>query len=572
MMQYTDECEKIFNESYIMLDEAYSLVAFGCDMSITESIHIPDTIKRYINKFIVFIKKMWKQFVKKLQTAFGNFFGASANEVKDSSNTIVPVAYIDMIHSKLILKQEKLSGRYLKKFLMSIIRNFASMVKITINNQIEYISSYVYNLTHSKNEAGRIEKFPGYTSLLNINFIGDDAIQSDEKSLVTFLRDQQYQMILDSKDVVKAYNDFLQGEVDACIYQLDRRKMSREKYDRKMQAIITKAKKEYSNLYNTSTTEQEYIFEKIKDISVHHYYTEYFNTEFGASLSNMLESIELLRKSYESEGKLPPTNKQILDELVNGRMLWYSDNPEIIKQKLKLRINYNVNMRNMLSNIIRRNFELFQLSLLESQILSNSVKDASSGTSYRKVLDNIMKLANRFVTASGTIDFSSIGAGIVYVASNSTTDFIQYDYAPQIALGLAMKYNYTIITHAYSNQNFWRIFPVRINGRMYNNLDSAINAIIDIIEKRPDRYTNTHKLRSFTIAAVVCNEDGFELEPSTRRRIKERNIMVVMADNTLSTTQKSTISTYLTRTGYKDADEYYEDIDKDSYHKYYNEK
>ena len=47
--------------------------------------------------------------------------------------------------------------------------------------------------------------------------------------------------------------------------------------------------------------------------------------------------------------------------------------------------------------------------------------------------------------------------------------------------------------------------------------------------------------------------------------------MVVMADNTLSTTQKSTISTYLTRTGYKDADEYYEDIDKDAYHKHYNE-
>lgn len=499
-----------------------------------------DTIKKYAGKFISFIKSMWKKFVTNIRSIVRKL-KSTDNEDSAYNNSYIYTAEIQIVDDKFSMIDKKISLYKMKFSFIESIYNIILGIRNFVSNQIHSILSTIKSRFL---EYGRIEYFKGRSTASSMQFAGDDAINADEKSLITNLRDMKYKLILNSKDKLKAYNDFLCGEIESAIKESERYKQQDAKMHKdlsyiqdKINAIIDK------NIRDNNWTNEnikKYIADQINSIVAYHMKTSRFDTDFGSSLQYLVNIVKIIKENLIKSG-IKPTTQQILFQALDDGVLWYNADPSTIEKVIKLRINYNLRTKSIISNIIRKNYEFFKLSELEAQIMSKSLIGTTSGTNYRRILGLLMKFEKSFITAEGNIDFSPIGAGIVYTSSNE--EFRKDFYGAHQAFSVAARYNYSIISHGLSiSGNRWLMQPIIIDGKEIDDVETAINLIIDKIEQRLDRITNTGKLKPFSIGVFVCNVNNNILSYELEKRIRERNILVTMSDSNLFAIHKIPIT------------------------------
>lgn len=498
------------------------------------------TVKKYASKFISFIKSMWKKFISNIRSIVRKLKSVD-NEDLAYNNSYIYTSEIQIVDDKFTMVDKKISLYKMKFSFVESVYNIILGIRNFVSNQIHSILSTIKSRFL---EYGRVEYFKGRTVASGMQFVGDDAINADEKSLITNLRDMKYKLILDSKDKLKAYNEFLCGEIESAIKESERYKQQDAKMRKELLLVQDKINATIDrNIRDNGWTDEnikKYVADQINSIVAYHMKTSRFDTEFGSSLQYLVNTVKIIREDLIKSG-IKPTIQQILFQALDDGVLWYSVDPSTIEKVIKLRINYNLRTKSIISNIIRKNYEFFKLSELEAQIISKSLIRTTSGTNYRRVLGMLMKFEKSFITAEGNIDFSPIGAGIVYTSSNE--EFRKDFYGAHQAFSVAARYNYSIISHGLSiSGNKWLMQPIIIDGKEIDDVEAAINLIIDKIEQRPDRYTNTSKLKPFSIGVFVCNVNNNELSYELEKRIKDRNILVTMSDSNLFAIHKAPIT------------------------------
>lgn len=386
--------------------------------------------------------------------------------------------------------------------------------------------------------------FGGVNSVL-----GSDPIDQNNKMMYA-MDDAYYRAILEADDVVKAYNDFINGKFDKYADYASR-------MDEKMNEVSQYI---YDNLnWDTDTYTDErgktYLkgglekfkaaYEKLIDDIFP------YRGEIGNSLLGFVDIINRYGKDFAKEkiikfGGIFMGNEYDEDE---------KEQEENIKRHLKMRLNYNKHTRDILSNIIKMNKDFFQLSEIQANLLAKQIKDSSTTdmSAIKQAMGLITKMTDKFIEYPGKLNFRSIGAGVVYY--NTTNTQMQHAGRDAAALfPMAMRYDYVVNTHGITYTDVpdmadideWPIMEVNIEGKKVEDADDLVYQLCTVVDR--ERRLIHKEIKPVKILLAICNtttRGKYALRSDTIRLVEKKNIILVFSQFILSSLDTSDKPYYL---------------------------
>lgn len=367
-------------------------------------------------------------------------------EIKESDNT----------HPHMQVDREK---EQLKDSLMVSFKNidYIKIIDKKYDTFFKYLSNKKeqYILTNSEYKMNRQKLTESYIDEgLDKNV--DDIIEENFKPI-----------IINNESSVILAKDILDDIINIAPEELDSKKLK----------LISESKKCYSNIKN-------YIDEK---------HITYKNGNYYSA------AMEILDGNF---------NDIIGKDLAYNNLIPYNKSDESMISYIETRISELEKIKNLLSQILLLNLNLFGINIIEAQEKVINLPDDDKIKLLKKCI-NDKKYKDLFIKESkNTIiyDYSQLGGGQVLISKGlyNDDDFKPYlkITTPSQYLTRAFIYDVIIISHHYtvtmSNINKIPIMPVDVNGI---KCETVYDAIIN---------TENYKNKKFLI--LVCNPDNIELK------------------------------------------------------------
>lgn len=266
-------------------------------------------------------------------------------------------------------------------------------------------------------------------------FVKKGLAESKEEAMAMLNSDDD-SMSLSTND---AYNSIIQREIEV--------------YDKRTDQLLL-ASESIVQAYN------EYISAKFdKALERVKKYNEYIsNSAAGADDSNgvtrmadgsLSTAIDTTAATFEQMDQMlqdnPDYNKDEFRRAVIEGTFYTSNNPDLLKRQIQLRMNYNSNIVKMMQKMLQTNYQILGFSKDEALLLSQKMSSAASKTedttdearvSIKTLKEAILKNKNKFDKGNGVIDMRSIGAGVIFGTKEETglDDFVSIDRMLQTSL------------------------------------------------------------------------------------------------------------------------------------------
>ena len=386
--------------------------------------------------------------------------------------------------------------------------------------------------------------FGGVNSVL-----GSDPIDQNNKMMYA-MDDVYYRAILEADDVVKAYNDFINGEFDKYADYASRmtekmKEVSQYIYDNLNWDTDTYTDEKGDTYLKGGLEKFKAAYEKLIDDIFP------YRGEIGNSLLGYVDMINGYGKDFAKEkiikfGGIFMGNENDEDE---------KEQEENIKRHLKMRLNYNKHTRDILSNIIKMNKDFFQLSEIQANLLAKQIKDSSTTdmSAIKQAMSLITKMTDKFIEYPGKLNFRSIGAGVVYY--NTTNTQMQHSGRDAAALfPMAMRYDYVVNTHGITYTDVpdmadvdeWPIMEVNIEGKRVEDADDLVYQLCTVVDR--ERRLIHKEIKPVKILLAICNtttRGKYALRSDTIRLVEKKNIILVFSQFILSSLDTSDKPYYL---------------------------
>lgn len=337
---------------------------------------------------------------------------------------------------------------------------------------------------------------------------GQDIVDNAEKTFIYNFNEQKYIQLLASENIVEAYNMMVKNAIQGLIHKVDadyEKHKSLNSYD-DLGKIQRQMKKDPQF--------KEKVFKAIDDVF----------DESSDFTSEMVTAITALKEG-------PHLSDDEIIAWITRQPGYYTKarDERTIKTLIKLRVNYNKKLRNLMSAMIKLNYKQFGLSVAEASKMEADIKKSSLGV--KGLFLRIFKNKKKFIKGNGYVDFRSIGGGQFWTNPGDAVLDMVYDNLPSI-YALSLQYKYIVLNHGDSKSpnGPWTFAPLSINvlGRQCSTQDEVLEVIMDDIEKN---YRKGGNRRPVGVYLLSCNPAGASLQPATQERIKDLNVIVRMAEN-----------------------------------------
>ena len=175
--------------------------------------------------------------------------------------------------------------------------------------------------------------------------------------------------------------------------------------------------------------------------------------EAGSNLyKTMPAAIEVMAAAYNKLSKTEGINEAELKRSLLSGVVYESEDPDMIRKMIQLRINYNNNMINLFKAMLQNNYQILGFSkdealLLSQQIVSDNQEQRQK--SIKTIKEALLANKKKFDRGNGIIDMRDIGAGVIFGTEKETgmDKFISIDRMIQ----LSMKYDAIVFGHGGSS-------------------------------------------------------------------------------------------------------------------------
>lgn len=195
---------------------------------------------------------------------------------------------------------------------------------------------------------------------------------------------------------------------------------------------------------------------------------------------------------------------------------------EQIKRWVNLKINYNRALVNCLTEMVKNNTEIFNISMQMANLIATDM----SNEDFKSIKKVIMLNNNKFLTLGGACyDLRKVGLGCVIMSEDSLWDWsnnygkwarslFDGDGPSDLALQYLTKYDVTVLSHGAVDNNRWIMDPVKTpNGSgPYEEMEPYVRKLISEGFKR--------------INIVTCNPGGVKLSDNI---IKNKKVLIQMS-------------------------------------------
>lgn len=337
---------------------------------------------------------------------------------------------------------------------------------------------------------------------------GQDIVDNAEKTFIYNFNEQKYIQLLASENIVEAYNMMVKNAIQGLIHKVDadyEKHKSLNSYD-DLGKIQRQMKKDPQF--------KEKVFKAIDDVF----------DESSDFTSEMVTAITALKEG-------PHLSDDEIIAWITRQPGYYTKarDERTIKTLIKLRVNYNKKLRNLMSAMIKLNYKQFGLSVAEASKMEADIKKSALGV--KGLFLRIFKNKKKFIKGNGYVDFRSIGGGQFWTNPGDAVLDMIYDNLPSI-YALSLQYKYIVLNHGDSKSpnGPWTFAPLSISvlGRQCSTQDEVLEVIMDDIEKN---YRKGGNRRPVGVYLMSCNPAGVSLQPATQERIKDLNVIVRMAEN-----------------------------------------
>lgn len=337
---------------------------------------------------------------------------------------------------------------------------------------------------------------------------GQDIVDNAEKTFIYNFNEQKYIQLLASENIVEAYNMMVKNAIQGLIHKVDadyEKHKSLNSYD-DLGKIQRQMKKDPQF--------KEKVFKAIDDVF----------DESSDFTSEMVTAITALKDG-------PHLSDDEIIAWITKQPGYYTKarDERTIKTLIKLRVNYNKKLRNLMSAMIKLNYKQFGLSVAEASKMEADIKKSALGV--KGLFLRIFKNKKKFIKGNGYVDFRSIGGGQFWTNPGDAVLDMVYDNLPSM-YALSLQYKYIVLNHGDSKSpnGPWTFAPLSINvlGRQCSTQDEVLEVIMDDIEKN---YRKGGNRRPVGVYLMSCNPAGASLQPATQERIKDLNVVVRMAEN-----------------------------------------
>lgn len=160
-----------------------------------------------------------------------------------------------------------------------------------------------------------------------------------------------------------------------------------------------------------------------------------FHDKYTGVELQMISSIKYLNSKGIDENDI---RRYILKEFYD-----ISDDPEIIKKMLKLRLNYNKKMISIYQEMLKLNYSVLGISKEESEKLSSDID-------INMIKDIILKNKQKFIKRNGRfIDLRELGLGVAFIQNGKTN--LEWAHSLERLLPVMTRYDVCFLTHGSYN-------------------------------------------------------------------------------------------------------------------------
>ncbi len=582
--EYKDELEVIISEAEYNIQELENI--YGCidamdEESLNES--FIDKIKEYVSKVIKYIaslfKRLW-EFIVKVFNKVKEMFSKTkpANNINFKKPLKLKFALVESATNKefTINNIEELQSMAIKST-QSLQKEIARVQKVQID-ATQKLNSLVNNIKpqSANNESSLLElsfmkkpskyvnddynrekglefdfkKNAGKDKELNyLSFytfggedkwsttsMGKDMVDPTIQQRLETFDQAMVKQILEAEDIVKAYNDWIEGQLD------------------EIQAGVEKVK------YTNKKTKQKYFqTEPIMDDPN----GAVFAARYVQALANDLG-----------------IDKSKVREFIKGVFFYTTDDPEEIRKLLEARLLYSQQTVQILKEVVDKNAEILGLTDKTAKSLINKMNnDKTMNKSVAEIKKAIIKNRSKFLTNNGEcIDLTSIGGGKIFFTGpayktlltpylrelEKTDPDIDDAYsALDMYFQKAMVYDCIVFAHGAdfnglqylitSKLNKWALDKMEPEQRQYySDLDTSSRTMDKNNQKglfkkrwmmepiRSDKSDYFNDMNSFVkqllkeghrkILIATCNPGNYALSPEVREIAKKVKAKIIYSD------------------------------------------
>ena len=209
-------------------------------------------------------------------------------------------------------------------------------------------------------------------SVLSTTSTGVDVTDSRMKSRIEAFDKEKAKAILESDNIVKEYNKWIDAEIDEIIKVSDPAK----------------------NTPGVVPSKQE--MDKIQDDGMSMYIAKFISLE----AQNM------------------GIDKTQLKNYLRGTFFYTSDNPNNIKLLLTLRLKYNQKITSLLNRMLSLNYKILGYTDQEAKELINTLNGSGNGSNkvVKQIKEKIFENRNKFIKNNGEcVDLTSLGFGKIFI-------------------------------------------------------------------------------------------------------------------------------------------------------------
>lgn len=578
--EFNDEIDTIISESEYYIKELEYMDGCISDIEpLSES--FLDKLKEYVSKAVKFIislfKRLWSYIIRMFNYVKSLFKGekGSGGKLKEpvsvnfiltemattkkyNINTVdqLETASIHAIQSlqKEIANMQKVQIDATKKLesytdkLSVSPNNESSLLELSFMNKPgkyvndDYDREKGIELDFKKNAGKDKElKYITYYSFAgedkwSTTSIGKDIVDSQMQQRLETFDQAMAKQILEAEDIVKAYNDWIEGQLDY------------------IQSGVEKVK------YTNKRTKQKYFqTEPVMDDPS----GAIFAARYVQSLANDLG-----------------VSKDKVREFIKGTFFYTTDDPEEIRKLLEARLLYSQQTVQILTEVVDKNAEILGLTDKTAKSLIKKMNnDKTMNKGIAEIKKAIIKNRSKFLTNDGEcIDLTSIGGGKIFFTGpayktlltpylreleRTDPDIDDAYSALDMYFQKAMVYDCIVFAHGADFNNLQYLITSKLNKwaldkmdpdrrQYYSDLDTS-NKTMDknnksgLIKKRwmmepirSDKSDYFNDMNSFVkqllkeghrkILIATCNPGNYALSPEVRDMAKRVKAKIIYSD------------------------------------------
>lgn len=268
-------------------------------------------------------------------------------------------------------------------------------------------SNQYYNVASTTQKAARF----------STTSTGKDVEDSKMKSRIESFDKERVQAILESEDIVKEYNKWVEFNIDQILRDSD------------------------PTGPGSGRSQEDEARYQIED---------------GTS--------KYIAKFLSADAQILGLDKNKIRDYIRGTFYYTSDNPNNIKLLLTLRMKYNQTILSLLNRMLVNNYKILGYTEQEMKALSSSLDGnfAERGNAIREIKERIFKNRDKFLTNNGEcLDLTSLGFGKIFMTKGKDFNSLNLNKALQNDSGnetnaidsllqKSMKYDAIVITHGLS--------------------------------------------------------------------------------------------------------------------------